>query len=188
MVIEKIDVVAFRAFSNLATVALLSMGLLSFWLSNHRTSANIVLFLSMMFISLLIRFCAIYIISKNVGRVKLGTVLPIFWFVIFCYLIQSDNLDDQYINFWLGLFFILIGFVRIAQSFDTIVAPFRYLIAGLAILDFLVGICLLASWPSSILWNAWVVVGIDLISTAITLYLFTTNILKMAEFSPKVEA
>jgi hypothetical protein len=188
MVIDKLDGISFRAFSNLSSVALLSMGLLSFWLSNHRTSANIILFLGMMFISLLIRFAAIYIISKKVERVKLATLVIIIWFAAFCYLAQSENFNDKYINFWMGLLFILIGFVRFAQSFDTIVAPFRYLIGGLAIVDFLVGICLLASWPSSLLWNPWVVVGIDLITTSITLYLFTTNILKMEEFFPQVEA
>jgi len=187
MDIDKNDGVSFRAFSNLASVALCSMGLLSFWLSNYRTSGNIIVFLSILFVSLLIRFCAIFIITKNVDRVRIATVLPIVWFVIFCYLVQSDALEDQYLNFWLGLLFILIGFVRVAQSFDVLVAPFRFLIAGLAILNFIVGICLLASWPSSTVWNAWVVVGIDLICTGISYHLFTTSILKMKNYFPQFE-
>lgn len=103
MDIDKNDGVSFRAFSNLASVALCSMGLLSFWLSNYRTSGNIIVFLSILFVSLLIRFCAIFIITKNVGRVRIATVLPIVWFVMLCYLVQSDALEGQYLNFWLGL-------------------------------------------------------------------------------------
>lgn len=187
MLIDKIDNVTFRAFSNLASVALCSMGLISFWLSSHRTSENVMVFLTMLFVSLLIRFCAIYLISRNNARVIGVAIIPIFWFGFLCYLLNSDSLDDKYINFWLGLLFLLIGFVRAAESFDAMVVPFRFLILSLAVIDFIVGICLLAGWPSSILWNTWVVVAIDLISTGITLYLFTINILNSEVFFPQAE-
>lgn len=182
MVGNKFDEIDFRAFSNLVCLALCSMGLLSFWLSNHRTSTGIILFLSMLFFSLIIRFAAIYIISMNISRVIFSAIVPICWFVFFCYALSTGSLDDKYLNFWMGLFLTAIGMLRILQSFDALIAPFRLLIIVLGMIDTAVGLFILADWPSSLIWNTWIILGIDLISTSITIYLFSTNLIKIDQF------
>lgn len=179
---NKFDEIDFRAFSNLVSLALCSMGLLSFWLSNHRTSTGIILFLSMLFFSLIIRFAAIYIISRNVSKVIFTAFVPICWFIFFCYSLTTGSLDDKYLNFWMGLFLSAIGILRIYQSFDALIAPFRLLIIVLGLIDVVVGLFILADWPSSLVWNTWIILGVDLISTSITFYLFSTNLMKIDRF------
>ena len=178
----KFDAIDFRAFSNLVSVALCSMGLLSFWLSNHRTSTGIILFLWLLLFSLIIRFAAIYIISRDVGRVIFTAFVPICWFIFFCFSIGTGSLNDEYLNFWMGLFLAAIGVLRIFQSFDALIAPFRLLIIALGLIDILVGFFILFDWPSSLVWNTWIILGVDLISTSITLYLFSTNLMKIEQF------
>jgi len=182
MIDNKFDVIDFRAFSSLVSVALCSMGLLSFWLSNHRTTTGIILFLCMLFFSLIIRFAAIFIISRNISKVVFTAFVPIFWFIFFCYSISTGSLDDQYLNFWMGLFLAAIGILRIFQSFDALIAPFRILIIVLGVIDIVVGFFILADWPSSLVWNTWIILGVDLISTSITFYLFSTNLMKIEQF------
>lgn len=182
MIGNKFDEIDFRAFSNLASVALCSMGLLSFCLSNHLTFTGLIIFVCMLLFSLIIRFAAIYIISRNSGRVIFTEFVPICWTIFFCFSISTGSLSDKYLNFWMALFLAVIGILRIFQSFDPLMAPFRLLIIALGLINMLVGFLILIDWPSSLVWNSWIIIGIDLFSTSITLYLFSTNLLKIDQF------
>jgi uncharacterized membrane protein HdeD (DUF308 family) len=82
----------------------------------------------------------------------------------------------------MGLFLAAIGILRIFQSFDALIAPFRILIIVLGVIDIVVGFFILADWPSSLVWNTWIILGVDLISTSITFYLFSTNLMKIEQF------
>jgi uncharacterized membrane protein HdeD (DUF308 family) len=82
----------------------------------------------------------------------------------------------------MGLFLAAIGVLRIFQSFDALIAPFRFLIIALGLIDILVGFFILSDWPSSLVWNTWIILGVDLISTSITFYLFSTNLMKIERF------
>jgi hypothetical protein len=189
MIVKQYDEVDFKAVSSLSSLGLFSIGVSLFLISNHRINSSVDLFLILLFVSLLVRFSLVYIVSKNISRALFAGIVPSIWFCLFCYFILSDklniSLDNKFLNFAMGPFFVLIGVLRVIESFGTlgtVVAPYRLLILTLALVNFFVGFCLLLDWPSSQLWDIYVLLGIDLIITSFTIYLFSINFVKIDKY------
>jgi hypothetical protein len=190
MIVKEYDETLFRAITSLCSLGLFSIGIVVFSLSHEVIKLHIDLFLILLFFSLLIRFFLIYIVSRALDKVFIAGLIPSIWFILICYFALSDNLDiilsNEFLVFAIGPLFILIGVLRVIESFNTILASYQSLILALSLVDFGVGFSVIFDWPASGFWSVWDLLGIDSIITSFVVYLFLINFLKIEKYFPKV--
>lgn len=91
-------------------------------------------------------------------------------------LIQSPVAASISLTLLLGVFYVVVGFMRLIYTFSVRVVPQLGWRAFNALITFLLGILILASWPSSSLFIIGLFVGIDLLVVGMSYIMIALSI------------